>query len=555
MSYQICELIEVASGKRKADLVLKRAEVVNVLTEEIYKADVAFYRNKIAGVGRYSGIKEIDCSELYAVPGLIDAHCHVEMTMLSLSEFARLVVPRGCTCVVSDPHEIANVLGIEGIKVLSEEAKRNSIRFYFLAPSCVPSSKLETSGAEIGVKEIEDLFDLGAIGLAEVMNYPGVLNCEKNIIEKILISEGKILDGHCPKLRDQALNAYVSAGIMSDHESTDFEEAKEKLRLGMALMIREGSAARNLKNLKKLIPNRKVMLVTDGDRTVVDILKEGYMDYVFRRAVEEGIDELYALQAITINPAEYFRINSGLIAPGRFADVVLLKNLKKFEVEKVFVDGKEPVFEKFEYPEFVKKSVKAGKISPEKIKIERRGLAGIIEVVDGEILTNEVVDFVDGVDVERDIIKVVVVERHGKSGNISVGFVKGFGIKRGALAQTIAHDAHNIVAVGVSDEEICRAVNTLIDLQGGIVVVDGSETLSLPLRIAGLMSDENAEILAEKLLKIDKKIKELGCKLKSPVITLSFIALPVIPKLKITDLGLVDVEKFEVVDVFKSVVN
>lgn len=548
--YWINRILEVARGERRADIVLKNAEVVNVLTEEIYTADIAFCENIVAGIGNYSGVKEIDCKGLYAVPGLIDGHCHLEMTMLSVSEFARLVVPRGCTCVISDPHEIANVLGVEGIKVLCEEAKRNSIRFYFLAPSCVPSSSFETAGAEIGVQEIKELFKIGAIGLAEVMNYPGVIKCEKNVVDKILAAEGKILDGHCPKLRGKGLNAYVAAGIMSDHESTEFDEAKEKLRLGMAIMIREGSAARNLKSLKNLIPNRKVMLVTDGDRTVLDIIKEGYMDYIFRRAVEEGIDEIHALQAMTINPAEYFGIKAGLIAPGRFADVVLLKNLKSFDVKFVFVDGKEPRFEKIDYPEFVRSSVKAERISPKDIRTERKGLARVIEVIDGEILTKEIVEFVEGIDTERDILKVVVVERHRKSGRFSVGFVKGFGLKRGALAQTIAHDAHNIVAVGASDEEVCKAVNTLIDIQGGIVVVDGSEILSIPLKIAGLMSNEKAEILAEKLLKVEGKLRELGCKLKSPIITLSFVALPVIPKLKMTDLGLIDVEKFEFVDVY-----
>lgn len=544
--------IEVANGIRRADIVLKNVQIVNVLTEEVYESDIAFCDNVVAGVGKYSGVKEFDCRGLFAVPGLIDAHTHIEMTMLSLSEFSRLVVNRGTTAVVADPHEIANVFGVEGIRMLIEESKFTPLKFYCLIPSCVPSSKLETAGAEIGVKEIEELMKFEQVlGLAEVMNYPGVLSCDEDVLRKILAAEGKIVDGHCPLLSGEKLNAYISAGIYSDHEATRLEEAKEKLRLGMRIMIREGSAARNLRALKNLIPNRYLMLVTDGDRSVLDIIKEGYLDHVYRRAIEEGVDEFHALQMLTINPAEYFGINAGLIAPGRFADVVLLKNLKKFEVERVFVDGKIPEFKSFEYPEWVKRSVKARKINPKDVEL-KPGKVRVIVVYDGEIITGEVIEEVEGIDVSRDILKAVVVERHGKNGKIAKAYVKGFGLKRGAIAQTIAHDAHNIVAVGASDEEICRAVNSLIDVQGGIAVCDGKEVITLPLRIGGLMSDERAELLAEKLEEVERKIKELGCNLKSPVISLSFIALPVIPKLKLTDLGLVDVEKFEIVDVFVS---
>ncbi len=542
---QIKRLIRVARGLERADLVIKNAEVVNVLTEEIYKADIAICEGLIAGVGSYSGIEEIDAKGLYAVPGLIDAHTHIEMSMLTLSEFARVVVPRGTTAVVADPHEIANVLGKEGIKLLLEESKHTPLRFFCMVPSCVPSSPLETSGAKIGIEDVEELLKYeNVLGLAEVMNYPAVLNCDDETLSKILICD--IVDGHCPKLSGNDLNAYVAAGIESDHESIELNEAKEKLRLGMRIMIREGSAARNLKALKDLAGNRYVMLVTDGDRDVVDLLNEGYLDYVFRRAIEEGIDEIKALQMLTINPAEYFRLNLGLIAPGRFADIVLLKDLRRFEVSKVFVNGKIPEFKKYNYPEWAKKTVKAKKISPRDLEI-RSGKVRIIEVYDGEIVTGEVVEYVEGIDTSRDILKAVVVERYGK-GNIGKAYVKGFGLKRGAIAQTIAHDAHNIVSVGASDEEICKAVNRVIEIQGGIVVTDADKFLELKLEIAGLMSDERAEVVADKLKRIRDKIKELGCKLKSPITTLSFIALPVIPKLKVTDLGLVDVERFEVVD-------
>ncbi|MEM4155178.1 MAG: adenine deaminase [Archaeoglobaceae archaeon] len=542
---ELRRLIKVARGEEKADLVIKSTELVNVLTEEIYKADIAVCGDRIAGIGRYEGLNEIGAGGLYAVPGLIDAHTHIEMSFLTLSEFARLVVPRGNTCVVADPHEIANVLGKKGIIYLLEEAKQIPIRFYCMIPSCVPSSPLETSGGIITAEDVKELLEFeNVIGVAEVMNYPGVLNCEDELLEKILVST--LVDGHCPKLTGKDLNAYVSAGIGSDHESTTEEEAKEKLRLGLRVMVREGSAAKNLRNLKSILGKRTVMLVTDGDRSVLDLLKEGYLDSVLRKAIAEGVDEFRALQAVTLNPAEYFGINAGLIAPGRFADLVLVRDLRNFEVKKVFVGGKVPVFTKFEYPEEAKKTMRAKKISESDLKLPN-GMARIIELIDGEILTGESVEKVAGIDLNRDILKAVVVERHRGTGNIGKAYVRGFGLKKGAIAQSIAHDAHNIVAIGASDKEICKAVNRLIDLGGGIVIYD-REFYELPLRIAGIMSEEKAEIVAEKLNAIENKLREGGCKLKAPIITLSFIALPVIPKLKLTDLGLVDVEKFAVVE-------
>ncbi|MEM0350388.1 MAG: adenine deaminase [Archaeoglobaceae archaeon] len=538
-------LILVAGGKERADLVIKGAQVVNVLTEEIYTADIAICGDRIAGIGKYSGLKEIDARNLYAVPGLIDAHTHVEMSMLTLSEFSRIVVPKGNTCIIADPHEIANVLGKKGILYILEEAKIAPIRFYCLIPSCVPSSPFETTGAEIGLEDIEDLMKMdGVIGLAEFMNYPAVINAEDLALEKIL--RAKLVDGHCPKVTGKDLNAYVAAGISSDHESTEINEAEEKLRLGMRIMIREGSAGRNLRNLKKIAGKKYTMLVTDGDRSVKDLIREGYLDSVLRKAIAEGIDEIKALQMVTINPAEYFRINAGLLAPGRFADLVLVRDLRSFDVKKVFVGGKEPEFKFYHYPNDAKSTVNAKILKEEDLYIEK-GRARIIEIFDGEIVTGETIEFVEGIDVKRDILKAVVVERHRKTGRFGKAYVRGFGLKKGAIAQTIAHDAHNIVAIGTSDEGICRAVNRLIEIGGGIVVYDG-EFFELPLRIAGLMSDESAEEVAEKLEIIEEKLKELGCKLKSPIITLSFIALPVIPKLKLTDLGLIDVERFSVVE-------
>ena len=545
-------LIDVAAGRKKADLVIKNANIVNVLTEEIYEGDVAIFKDRIAGIGNYNGIEEIDASNLYAVPGLIDGHTHIEMSMLSVTEFARIVVPKGTTSVVEDPHEIANVLGKDGIKVLLEEAKTTPLKVFCMVPSCVPSSHLETSGAVIDADDVDELLKIeGVIGLAEVMNFPGVINKDEEIIKKIISAKDHPIDGHAPLLSGRELNAYVSAGIGSDHESIDYNEALEKLRLGMRVMIREGSAARNLSNLIKLAGNRYTMLVTDGDRTIKDLIEQGYLDYVYRRAVEEGLDPIKALQMCTINTAEWFGIDAGLIAPSKFADVVLLKNLERFEVVKVIANGKVvgEIKRGFSYPDFVKKSVKVKKLSKEDIKIEGSGRARIIKVIEGEIVTDEEIEHVEGIDVNRDILKIVVVERYGK-GNMGKAYIKGFGLKRGAFASSVAHDAHNIVAVGTNDDDLCLAVNRVAELDGGIVVVDKDVKAELRLNIAGLMSEERAEVVAEKFEKINTELRKLGCRLKSPVFALSFMALPVIPKLKITDLGLIDVEKFEVVNVF-----
>ena len=558
---EIERLIDIALGKEKADLVIKNAEIVNVLTEEFIKADIAICGDRIAGIGSYDGVEEIDADGLYAVPGLIDGHTHIEMSMLSVTEFARIVVPKGTTSVVADPHEIANVLGKDGVRVLLEEAKTTPLKVFCMIPSCVPSSPLETSGAKITAGDIAEMLEWeNVIGLAEMMNYPGVIYKDPEVLKKIEVvkSKQKPIDGHCPMLRGKELNAYISAGIGSDHESIGEEEAMEKLRLGMRVMIREGSVARNLKSLLNIAKKayRWCMLVTDGDRTTKDLLEQGYLDYVYRRAVEEGVDPIKALQMCTLNPAEWFGINAGIIAPGRYADVVLLKNLERFEVVRVIANGK-PVGEikrTYEYPDFVKRSVRLKKpIEPKDIAIEGKGMARIIRVIEGEIVTGEDKEYVEGIDVERDILKIVVVERHKATGNIGKGYIRGFGLKKGAFASSVAHDAHNIVAVGTNDEDICKAVNRIAELQGGIVVVaEGEIKAELQLNIAGLMSEERAEVVAERVDRIHAELESLGCKHPSPIFALSFMALPVIPKLKITDLGLVDVEKFEVTDVFVS---
>jgi adenine deaminase len=551
---ELKRLIDVSSGRRKADLVIKGVNVVNVITEEIYQSDIAIAGNRIAGVGNYSGIKEVDCRGFFAVPGLVDAHTHIEMSMLTLSEFARIVVPRGNTTIVADPHEIANVLGVDGVRLMIDEARQTPIRFFCMAPSCVPSSNLETSGAVITDREIERLLDAdNVIGVAEVMSFSEVVEGDEGFLRKIIMAEK--VDGHAPLLSGKHLNAYISAGIQTDHESVSFDEAWEKLRLGMKIMVREGSVAKNLKDLIELVKkgNRNVMLVTDGDRNLNDLIKNGYLDHVYREAVKEGVDAIKALQMCTINPAEHYGLNIGSITPGKFADIVILSDLENFKVKRVIFNGKilkEGDFRRrYHYPRVAKNTVKARKISDEDVKIELNGRKiRVIKLIEGELITEELI--VESL--SNDINKIIVLERHKGTNRIGKGFVYGFGIKKGAIASTIAHDSHNIIAVGDAneDEYIVRAVNKLIELQGGIVVANKNGTFELQLEIAGLMTERSVDEVMKELKLLHQQLDEMGCRLEAPIIALSFLALPVIPKLKITDYGLVNVEKQEVIDVF-----
>jgi len=566
------DLINIALGKRKSDLVVKNVNLVNVCSGEIYETDIAIARDLIVGLGRYEGRKEIEAKDKYAVPGLIDGHTHIEMSMLSVSEFARAIVPRGTTTVVADPHEIANVLGIDGIKSILEEAKTAPLKVFCTAPSCVPSTDpslgLETPGARIGHEEIKKLIQIeGVIALAEVMNYGGVIAKEEEVWKKIEVAKDLNLpiDGHAPLLRGKELNAYVVSGVGSDHESVSYEEAQEKLRLGMYLMVREGSVAKNLKDIAPLLKSadtRNCMLVTDGDRTPLDLKEEGYLDHTLRKAIEEGVDPVKAVQMCTINPAQWFKLDDclGSISPGKVADIVLLKNLERFEVEKVVVDGKistdfAPHTEyRYRYPKYGEsiriKRVNSGDFEI-KIKLERARKARLIGLIEGELLTEELVEEISGIDIARDILKIAVVERHHYSGNIGLGFVKGFGLKTGAVASSIAHDSHNIVVIGTNEADMAFACNRLHEIGGGIVLCRGCAVKSeMELPIAGLMTDKRLDYVAKKEKEIEAKISEMGGELRVPFITMSFLALPVIPELKITDKGLVDVEKRKIVDIF-----
>ena len=562
------DLVDIALGKQKADLVLKNANLVNVCSGEIYETDIAIARGLIVGLGNYSGRKEIDAKEDYAVPGLIDGHTHIEMSMLSVSEFAKAVVPRGTTAVVADPHEIANVLGVAGIRALLADARTTPLKVFCMAPSCVPSTDpslgLETSGAQIDHEEIRDLLQwVGIIGLAEVMNFVGVITKEAEMWNKIEVAKSlkATIDGHAPLLRGKELNAYVLSGIGSDHESVSYEEALEKLRLGMRVMVREGSAAKNLNAIAPLLKSadtRNCMLVTDGDRTPLDLQGEGYLDYVLRRAIEEGIDPVKAVQMCTINTAQWFKLDDfiGSISPGKCADIVLLKDLDKFEVETVVVNGT-PDFAPAsgyasKYPQYGE-SVRINRVKTEdfSVKFTTGSKVRIIGIIEGELLTEEIVEEISGIDPARDILKIGLVERHHYSGNIGVGFVKGFGLKAGAVASSIGHDSHNIVVIGTNEADMALACNRLKEIGGGIVLCDENEIKNeLALPIAGLMSDDPLDEVARKQRELEAELSVRGCKLKAPFITMSFIALPVIPKLKITDKGLVDVEKLKIVEVF-----
>ena len=567
------DLLDVALGIEKAELVIKNANLVSVCSGEIYETDIAIANGIVAGLGRYEGRSEIEAKDKYAVPGLIDGHTHIEMCMLSVTEFARAVVPRGTTTVVADPHEIANVLGIEGIRAILEEAKATPLNVFCMAPSCVPSTDpelgLETSGARIGAEEIKQLLQLEeVIGLAEVMNYGGVIAKEEEVWTKIEAAKAlkMPIDGHAPLLSGKELNAYVLSGVGSDHECVSYEEVHEKLRLGMRVMVREGSVAKNLKNIAPKLKSadiRNCMLVTDGDRTPLDLQKEGYLDHVFRRAVEEGIDPVNAVQMCTINPAQWFKLDGsfGSIAPGKTADIVLLNNLERFEVEKVVVNGTiltdfaPRSGHNYKYPEYgATVRIKPVKSEDFELKLnseEGTRKARIIGLIEGELLTEELVEEISGIDLARDILKIAVVERHHYTGNIGLGFVKGFGLKTGAVASSIAHDSHNIVVIGTNEADMAFACNRLKEIGGGIVLCSGREVKNeLELPIAGLMTDKGLDYVAKKQKELEAGITAMGCKLRAPFITMSFFALPVIPELKITDRGLVDVENRKIVNVF-----
>ena len=565
------ELISVARGETAADFLIRNARIINTFTGEIEQADVAIYGGRIAGIGDYGKAKEIiDLQGGFLAPGLINGHTHVESSMLHPARYAQAVVPRGTLAAVTDLHEIANVCGLEGVRFVMKWAHRLPLDVIFMAPSCVPATHLETSGAQIGLEEIRKLLaHHNVTGLGEMMNFAGVVRGDQAVLKKISASKRRVIDGHAPGLTGKELNAYLSAGIMSDHESTTLEEGREKLRRGMHLMIREGSSERNLNALLPLVTDntyKRCFFVVD-DRSCSDLLREGDIDAVVRRAISRGLEPVRALQMATINPAEYFRLyDRGAIAPGYRADLITITDLPELEIDMVFYQGKMVARQGkalFSLPRVTAELTDTVRIRPLtaeslSLRAKRGGLGEenypVIQIIPEQIITRKTMEkmrVVDGVvmpAVERDILKLVVVERHKASGNIGLGLVKGFGLKRGALASSVAHDSHNIIAVGTNDRDILKAIEEINSLQGGLVVCANQEILaSLALPVAGLLSPEPLDVVVSQHEHVEKAAASLGSLPPAPFAILSFLALPVIPELRLTDLGLVDVVEFKLI--------
>ncbi len=565
----LAHLIKVARGLEPADLVLKGGQVVNVFSGELELVDLAISGDRIAGLGRYQGHEEVDVTGCYLAPGLIDPHLHVESSMVAPPELARAVVPRGTTALVADPHEIANVLGIPGIRFLIDASVGLPLDIFFMAPSCVPATHLETSGARLDATDLKQLLDEPRIlGLAEVMNFPGVIDGDPEVLNKLALFSGRPIDGHAPFLSGADLCAYVLPGISTDHECSALDEAREKLARGQRILIREGSEAKNLDALLALVNDhnyRRAAFCTD-DRHPEDLIDQGHLDYILRRAVSQGLDPVRALTMATLNPAETYGLTRrGALAPGYLADVVVFKSLENFEAIKVFKSGR-LVAENGELTAPLSTAAVPDWAGPMNVApLDLDGLvvpaagprARAIELIPGQLLTGHLV--VDAPvlggrlvsDIDRDLIRMIVVERHSGTGNVGQGLVKGFGFKQGAVASSVAHDSHNIVAAGVSDEELLLAVKTVERMRGGLVVVAANDILAeLPLPLAGLMSSTSIEQTARAARNLKDAAKKIGGRIENPFMTLAFMALPVIPSLKLTDKGLVDVERFELTSLF-----
>ncbi len=563
---EIQESLSVSRGDRPADLLLKNARVINTASCEIIETSVAIFRRRIAGLGNYEATRVENLKGALLAPSFLDGHIHLESSLLSPDQFARVVVPHGTGGVAWDPHEFANVLGARAIEFVLNSTENLPLAVWVMLPSCVPATHMETAGANLDAEALRPfLSHPRVIGIAEVMNFPGVIFGDASVLAKVDIAKGRPVDGHAQGLSGKPLQAYMAAGIGTDHECTTIEEAREKLRGGMRILIREGSTAKNLETLLPLIQPetaRRFAFVSD-DRHADDLLDEGHMDAILRKAVRLGLDPILAVQLATFNTAESFeRKDVGIIAPGRLANLVQLEDLKNFKVVRTWHEGQlvaaeGEVLVSLPPPrtEGVMETVRLGDISVEDFAVKASSsLVRVIDLIPNQIVTGAWTATLRSengrlqVDASQDIAKLVVVERHRMTGNIGKGFVRGFGLRSGALASSVAHDSHNIVCAGMSDSDMLLAVVTLRRLGGGLCVVNNGKVLAeIALPIAGLVSDRPAREVTESLAKIEQATKSLGVKIHAPFMALSFLALPVIPHLKMTDMGLVDVDAFKIV--------
>lgn len=563
------KLIQSANGSINSELVLKNANVVNVFTNEIIEADVAIRDGIIVGIGDYKGDTEIDLCGKYLAPGFIDSHVHIESSMSSPSEFARVIIPRGVTTIIADPHEIGNVKGLDGIKYIIDASKNLPLDINIMLPSCVPSTKFENAGAVLKAEDLKTLMnEENVIGLGEMMSYPDVIGGDSDVLDKLVLFHDKVIDGHGPMIRGKDLNAYKLAGIDTEHECSTPEEVIDRLRLGMYILLREGSAAKDLRNIIKAVDKdnlRRFLFCTD-DKHPEDLISEGSIDFNIKIAIKEGLDPIDAIKIATLNSAECYGLKGkGAIAPGYRADLVVMDNLSDLNILKVYKDGKlvvedgKALFEVKEYlPENMTDSVKLIDIEEKDIQIklekDRVHVIGILKdslVTENNIRQVKIKDgyFQYGND---DILKLIVAERHNLTGNIGVGLIENFGLKNGAIASTIGHDSHNLIGVGDNDRDIILASKHLQEIGGGIVIVSNGQVLkSLTLEIGGIMTSKPIEDTNKALKEmIEISYNKLGVsKDIDPFMTLAFMALPVIPNLKLTDMGLFDVEKFDFIDI------
>lgn len=565
----IVDRLAAARGDRPAELILRNGQLVNVISGEIYPTDIVIHDRHVVALGAgYVGEREVDLAGKYVTPGLIDAHVHIESSLVTPPEFARAVLPHGVTTVITDPHEIANVLGLEGMRYMLERAKNIPLNMFVMASSCVPATDMETSGARLEAEDLAQLLNHPwVLGLAELMNYPGVALGDEGMLDKIALFKDRVLDGHAPDMTGAMLNAYVTAGVQSEHECTTVAEALEKLRLGLTVFIREGTTTRNLKPLLPLITaeNHSAICFCTDDRIPADLIDHGSIDYMLRIAIAEGIDPMLAIRMGSYNTARHFGLKKyGAVAPGKYADLLVVPDLADFRPQQVYRGGvlvaqDGAMVGEARRPQAIdlRSTVNIGSGELDFTVKAAGAKLRVIGTIRDQVVTEHLIEsakIVDGFavsDVERDILKFAMVERHRASGNIGLGFIRGFGLRRGAIAGTVAHDHHNLAVIGVDDGSMRTAVAAIVEMGGGLALAEGERVVArLPLPVAGLLSELPIEAVREQYDGMIEAARGLGNRISDPFMVMSFMGLEVIPKLKLTDLGLVDVEQFALVDLF-----